>query len=76
MAHSRPNQTNADGERQARVPEPEVLPRAKRRQFSAEYKLGILQEADACTKLGQIGALLAKGRASTSAPRATFRRKS
>ena len=32
--------------------------RAKRRQFSAEYKLRILAEADECTRRGSIGALL------------------
>lgn len=58
MSHSRPTQTDADSERQVQAPEPEVLPRAKRRQFSAEYKLQILEEADGCTKRGQIGALL------------------
>jgi transposase-like protein len=39
-------------------PDPEVPERAKRRQFSAEYKLRILREADACKGLGEIGALL------------------
>jgi transposase-like protein len=58
MAHNKESQADADSDRQAQVPEPEVLPRAKRRQFSAEYKLRILEEADACTKRGQIGALL------------------
>ena len=32
--------------------------KAKRRQFNAEYKLGILEEADACQEPGQIAALL------------------
>ena len=36
----------------------EVTEKAKRRQFSAAEKLRILQEADACTKAGEIGALL------------------
>jgi transposase len=36
----------------------EVTEKAKRRQFSAAEKLRILQEADACTKPGEIGALL------------------
>jgi transposase len=40
------------------VPDPEVVPRAKRRRFSAEYKLRILAEADACSERGQIGSLL------------------
>jgi len=35
-----------------------VTPKAKRRFFTAEYKRKILQEADACTEPGQIGALL------------------
>lgn len=39
-------------------PDPEVEPKAKRRTFTAEYKLRILAEADACTEPGQIGALL------------------
>jgi transposase-like protein len=40
------------------VPDPKVVPRAKRRRFSAEYKLRTLIEADACSEPGQIGALL------------------
>jgi transposase-like protein len=35
----------------------EVQPRARRRSFTAEYKRGILAEADACPR-GQVGALL------------------
>ena len=42
----------------ARIPDPEVVPKAKRRQFTAEYKLRIVREADACTEPGQIGSLL------------------
>ena len=40
------------------IPDPEVVPMAKRRKFTAEYKLRILDEADSCTEPGQIGALL------------------
>jgi transposase len=36
----------------------EVAAKAKRRRFSAEYKRRILREADACTKPGELGALL------------------
>jgi len=36
----------------------EVLPRAERRRFSAEYKRRILQEADQCRQPGQVGMLL------------------
>jgi len=35
-----------------------VVPKAKRRQFTAEYKLRIVREADAGTEPGQIGSLL------------------
>jgi transposase-like protein len=41
-----------------KVPDPEVVARPKRRQFTAEYKLRILKEADACRAPGEIGALL------------------
>lgn len=39
-------------------PNPEVSARPSRRKFRAEYKLRIVREADACTKPGEIGALL------------------
>ena len=42
----------------AEVPEPEVVPQAKRRQFSAAYKLQIVEEADRCQAGGEVGALL------------------
>ncbi len=39
-------------------PDPEVTEKAKRRRYSASYKLSIVQAADACSKAGEIGALL------------------
>jgi transposase-like protein len=36
----------------------EVVAKARRRRFSAEYKARILREAEACAGSGQIGALL------------------
>ena len=50
----------ANGTRAVMVhePDPEVLPKAERRQFSADYKLRVLAEADRCSEPGQIGALL------------------
>ena len=52
--------SNTTGEQQIikAVPNPEVAEKAVRRRFTAEYKLRILKEADACTKQGQVGALL------------------
>src|SRR6266508_5628328 len=41
-----------------RVPDPELVEQAKRRAFTAEYKLRIGQEADACTEPGEVGELL------------------
>ncbi len=38
--------------------EVEVLAKATRRRFSAEYKLKILREAEACRQPGELGALL------------------
>ncbi len=40
------------------TPDPEVRPRPRRRTFSTDYKLSILQQADACTQRGELGALL------------------
>ena len=39
------------------MPGPELIERPRRRRFSAEYKLQILREVDACTRPGEIGAL-------------------
>ena len=38
--------------------EVEVLAKAERRRFTAEYKLKVLREADRCKQPGEIGALL------------------
>ena len=40
------------------VPDPEVPAKAKRRQFSVEYRLRVLKQADACKAPGEVGALL------------------
>src|SRR5690625_1654401 len=40
------------------TPDPELVERAQRRRFTAKYKLRILEEAEACTQPGEIGALL------------------
>lgn len=47
-----------NGKSRAEVPDPEVIPQAGRRLFSAKYKLRILAEAGRCQGQGQIGALL------------------
>ena len=42
----------------AQRPDPEVLAKPKRRRFTAQYRLRILEEADGCTEPGQVGRLL------------------
>ena len=56
--HQPKTKVNRNGHLEIEVPDPEVIPRAKRRQFSAKYKLRILTEADQYTQRGEIGALL------------------
>jgi transposase-like protein len=51
--------TSSGGWDEARVAlDPEVSEQAKRRRFSAEYKLRIVREADACKGDGDVAALL------------------
>jgi transposase len=38
--------------------DPEVVAKPKRRRFTAEYRLRILEEADRCTEPGEVGRLL------------------
>lgn len=40
------------------APDPEVVAKAQRRKFTAEYKLKIVEEADRATDSGAVGALL------------------
>jgi len=58
MSHNEtPQPESGNGQVSAR-PDPEVVPKADRRRFSAEYKQHILQEAAACRQPGEVGALL------------------
>ena len=49
-------ETASDGTKS--LTEVEVLAKAERRRFTAEYKLKVLREADRCKQPGEIGALL------------------
>ena len=49
---------NLNGKIREALPETEVVEKARRRQYTAEYKLRILREVDACQGSGEIGALL------------------
>ena len=46
--------------RSALDPDPEVPAKARRRRFTAKYKLRILAKVERCSKPGEIGALLRK----------------
>ena len=56
-ATGRPEMVAARGVEKA-PPDPEVAEKPSRRRFSAEYKRRVLEQADACTEPGQLGALL------------------
>ena len=47
-----------DGTTTTDQPDPEVRPKARHRQYTAEYKKRILDEADACTTATERGALV------------------
>ena len=58
MSHTPSDTINSNGKASATVPDPEVVTKAERRHFTAEYKRRILQEADACRQPSEVGALL------------------
>ena len=49
---------STNGKAKEIISETEVVEKAKRRQYSAEYKQRILREAETCRATGEIGALL------------------
>lgn len=58
MSHIPVDISQRNGQANPKMPNPEVVVKAQRRHFTAEYKHRILQEADACTQSGEVGALL------------------
>jgi transposase len=59
MSESMPlSLVNHDNNGKATCADPEVLEKPVRRQFTAAYKLEMVEAAERCTELGQIGALL------------------
>ena len=58
MTHNLSSNIQSNGSEPKGQPDPEVVPQAKRRTFTAAYKLRIVEEADQCNQSGQIGALL------------------
>jgi len=58
MSHNQTIETQENDKDKSQVPDPEVAPWAKRRRYTAEYKLRIVEEADNSSEPGEIGALL------------------
>ena len=48
----------AEDHQERSAPDPEVVAKPTRRQFSAEYRLRIVEEADRCTRPGEVGRML------------------
>jgi len=55
---SRSEPSRRESSPESRPPDPEVVAKASRRRFSAQYKLRILEEAECCSGQGEIGLLL------------------
>jgi len=58
MSQTQTTTVLSNGSQPPTQPEPEVVPRAKRRTFTTAYKLQVLREAERCHQPGQVGALL------------------
>jgi transposase-like protein len=58
MSHAKTAEITLNGQSKLDPRDTEVVPKAKRRLFSAAYKKRILAEVDGCTAAGQIGSLL------------------
>jgi transposase-like protein len=59
MTQKHAGKISKNGTSPTKQPDPEVLPKAKRRTFTAAYKLWVLEEADKCRQQpGQVGSLL------------------
>ena len=55
----RSDETPRAEDKQPRLaPDPEVVAKPTRRQFTAEYRLRIVEEADRCTRPGEVGRML------------------
>jgi transposase len=58
LSQNKVQSRQSNGHPPVEVPDPEVVVQAKRRRFTAQYKLRILEEVDQCQDRGAIGALL------------------
>ena len=58
MSHQETVRTTLNGQTKLNPRDTEVVPKAKRREFSVAYKNRILTEVDGCAEAGQIGSIL------------------
>lgn len=58
MSQNKTLSIQENGQPPTEMTDPEVVASAKRRRFTAEYKLRILKEVEQCQEAGAIGALL------------------
>lgn len=58
MSHVKTAKITLNGQSKRDIRDTEVVPKAKRREFSLAYKNQILTEVDSCTQAGQIGSIL------------------
>ena len=58
MSHKKAAKITLNGQSKLEPRDTEVVPKAKRRQFSIAYKKRILAEVDGCSEAGQIGSIL------------------
>ena len=58
MSHEKTAKTTLNDQSKLDIRDTEVVPKAKRREFSLAYKNQILSEVASCTKAGQIGSIL------------------
>ena len=58
MSHTQSEISQSNGKAPVSTSSPEVVVKAERRRFTAEYKLRVLEEADTCRQPGEVGALL------------------
>lgn len=62
----RSGRSGSSGREALRVPDPEVVAVARRRTFTREYKMRIVEEVDRCKQPGEVGMLLRRERLHSS----------
>src|SRR5450756_1315707 len=62
----RSERSGSSGREALAAPDPEVVAVAKRRSFTREYKMRIVEEADRCRQPGEVGMLLRRERLHSS----------